>query len=274
MSKVQIFKKPLFGDLTAILDDEGNVWFIANEVGEKIGLVSTRSSVRNHVDEQDKKLLKDIVLDFSTCCEATASLNQSLRVINEAGFYDLVMRTDLRKARPFQKWVTHEVLPSIRKSGSYQMDPRPLTKTELLAAQGQFLVEQGQVLVDMERTQTDQGQRLERLENTIKQVTEGTPEGWGLVSRLATHFGMSKQKGKDLCAGYDLQTKKVSVGDYRSLSDMVEIDSFKFALGQELKSSELSENKQWFTGGRLGRFQAKGRLLDKYLKFKSECHDG
>ena len=270
MSKVKIFKKPIFGDLTVILDEVGEVWFVANEVGEKIGLVSTRSSVRNHVDEQDKKLLKDVNIDLSACCDSTLTLNQSLKVISESGFYDLVMRTDASKARPFQKWVTHDVLPSIRKSGSYQVEQRPMTQTELLAAQGQFLVDQSQVLVNMERTQTDQGQRLEKLESTIKQVTEGTPEGWGLVSRLATHFGMSKQKGKDLCAAYDLQTKKVSVGDYRSLSDMVEIDLFKVALGQELKDSELSDNKQWFTGGRLGRFQAKGRLLDKYLKFKKD----
>ncbi len=269
MSKVQIFNKPIFGDLTVITDDSENVWFIANEVGEKLALVNVRESLKKHVKEQHKKLLKSLIseLDPSRIVTDLDNLDKRLAIINESGLYRLIMRTDAAKAEFFQDWVTDEVLPSIRKNGSYQVEQRPMTPTELLAAQGQ-------VLVDMERTQTDQGQRLERLENTIKQVTEGTPEGWGLVSRLATHFGMSKQKGKDLCAGYDLQTKKVSVGDYRSLSDMVEIDSFKFALGQELKSSELSENKQWFTGGRLGRFQAKGRLLDKYLKFKSECHDG
>lgn len=270
MIKVQVFNKPIFGDLTVITDDLDNVWFIANEIGEKLSLVNIRDSLKRHVKEQHKKPLKAVLKELDpsqiTTDFATSNLDKRLTVINESGLYRLIMRTDAAKAEFFQDWVTDEVLPSIRKNGSYQMDQRPMTPTELLAAQGQ-------VLVDMERTQIDQGQRLEKLESTIKQVTEGTPEGWGLVSRLATHFGMSKQKGKDLCAAYDLQTKKVSVGDYRSLSDMVEIDLFKFALGQELKSSALSENKQWFTGGRLGRFQAKGRLLDKYLKFKGECQD-
>ncbi|HDM8198695.1 TPA: hypothetical protein P0E36_004879 [Vibrio harveyi] len=267
MSDIQVFNKPLFGDLTVIRDNEGDPWFVANEVGSMIGLVNVRESLKKHVKDQHKKPLKELIAELDPSRSMTDfdkfNLDKRSTILSESGMYRLIMRTDAAKAAFFQDWVTDEVLPTIRKTGSYQVTRRPMSKLEILA-------EQSKALVDIERNQINHDQRIKQLESQIRQVTEGAPEGWGLVTRLATHYGLSKQKGKDLCAAYELETKKISVGEYSQLTDMVEIELFKMALGTELKAATLSDNKKWFVGGRLGRFQAKGILLDKYLKFKGE----
>ena len=127
-------------NLTTILIDN-EPWFIAKEVASILGYDNTTQAINTHIDELDQKLLsyrdcKEIfknVIDAETVgidenlkelknssLKTPMSIsNRGMKLINEAGLYTLVIKSDKPEAKPFQRWVTSEVLPSIRKTGSY-----------------------------------------------------------------------------------------------------------------------------------------------------------
>lgn len=97
-----------FGDLKVIMLD-GEPWFIGKEVAEKLGYSNTQKSIRDHVDNEDK-LAERIVL---------SGQHRETILINESGLYSLILKSKLPLAKQFKRWVTSEVLPSIRKHGAY-----------------------------------------------------------------------------------------------------------------------------------------------------------
>lgn len=94
---------------TIVKNDE--VWFIAKDVAETLGYSNTQKAIRDHVDEDDK-LTERIVL---------SGQNREVIIINESGLYSLVLSSKLPSAKKFKRWVTSEVLPSIRKHGGYYL---------------------------------------------------------------------------------------------------------------------------------------------------------
>lgn len=108
------FHNEQFGDLTVVLRD-GEPWFIGNEVAEILGYKEKAKAVREKVDPIDKGVSK---MD-------TPGGKQNTVIINESGFYSMIMGSKLAGAKQFQRWVTSEVLPSIRKHGAY-MTPETL----------------------------------------------------------------------------------------------------------------------------------------------------
>ena len=130
-----------------ILNNETNAfepWFIAKEVATLLGYEKTKEAVNRHVDELDQKILsyneckelfgQNIISDetlenaddfggpINKPSENSIKINNNgMKFINESGLYTLIARSDKREARKFQRWVTSEVLPSIRKTGSYNV---------------------------------------------------------------------------------------------------------------------------------------------------------
>ena len=111
-----------FGQLRAVLDERGEPWFVGSDVANSLGYTNPRKALRDHVDEEDK------------------TRNESFRVngttpvlINESALYTLVLRSKQDDARKFRRWVTSEVLPSIRKQGGY-MIARPYESDEEIMA--------------------------------------------------------------------------------------------------------------------------------------------
>ena len=103
--------------IRVVTDDRGEPWFVAKDITEILGYSEASAGTR-HLDE-DQKGLSEI---------QTPGGVQRLGTINESGLYTLILRSDKPEAKPFRKWVTSEVLPSIRKTGSYdarQAAPRP-----------------------------------------------------------------------------------------------------------------------------------------------------
>lgn len=92
-----------------IVDQDGNPWFVAIDVGTALGLKDTRTSVHS-LDPDDRHSMP--VIDSMGRMQKTA-------VINESGLYQLIFQSRRKEAKEFKKWVTSEVLPSIRKNGSY-----------------------------------------------------------------------------------------------------------------------------------------------------------
>ena len=102
------FNSDQFGQLRAIQDESGEPWFVAKDVCDALGLGRQQDSTR-HLDQDER----------GECLVDTPSGKQTMVVINEPGFYKLIMKSRKPEAKAFQRWVTHEVLPSIRKKGGY-----------------------------------------------------------------------------------------------------------------------------------------------------------
>lgn len=108
MGKLQVFDNEKFGSIRTIIKDD-EVWFVGKDVAYVLGYSNTPKAIRDHVDEDDK-LTERIVLPGQ---------NREVIIINESGLYSLVLSSKLPSAKQFKRWVTSEVLPSIRKHGGY-----------------------------------------------------------------------------------------------------------------------------------------------------------
>lgn len=110
---VQLFINKDLGLEVRAVEINGEGWLVGKDVTEALGYVNTTDALTKHVDQEDKQLIQRSQF-------ATLEIpNRGLMVINESGFYSLILRSDMPNAKKFKRWVTSEVLPSIRKTGVY-----------------------------------------------------------------------------------------------------------------------------------------------------------
>lgn len=110
MNNLAIYENEEFGAVRTVVVD-GEPWFVGKDVAEALGYSNSRKALLDHVDDEDKGV---------TNCD-TLGGNQNLTIINESGVYALIFGSKLPNAKKFKHWVTSEVLPSIRKTGSYNL---------------------------------------------------------------------------------------------------------------------------------------------------------
>ena len=120
MNDLQIFENEEFGEIRAI-EIDGEPWFVGKDLAEKLEYQNGSRDITRHTDEEDRQIVP---------------LNDGIQkrdsiVVNESGLYSLILSSKMPKAKQFKHWVTSEVLPSIRKTGSYNM---PQTYAEALRA--------------------------------------------------------------------------------------------------------------------------------------------
>lgn len=113
MTGLQVFQNAEFGSIRTVMID-GEPWFVGLDVAKRLGYSNSRDAISKHVDTEDKGVAK---------CD-TLGGHQNLSVINESGVYSLCFASKLPGAKKFKRWVTSEVLPSIRKTGSYEIPYR------------------------------------------------------------------------------------------------------------------------------------------------------
>ena len=118
MNTQMIIKEFQTKQITMIKDDDMNVWFKGRDVATILGYVNTEKAVRTHVGVEDKQKLSDFT---ARPFWSPHNIQQHTIFINESGLYSLILRSKLEAAKQFKRWVTSEVLPSIRKTGSYRM---------------------------------------------------------------------------------------------------------------------------------------------------------
>lgn len=92
------------------LEVDGEPYFIGKDVADILGYANGRDALSKHVDSEDK-LTSQI---------ATSGQNRNVTIINESGLYSLIFSSKLENAKRFKRWVTSEVLPTLRKTGTYQ----------------------------------------------------------------------------------------------------------------------------------------------------------
>ena len=109
MTDLQIFKNPDFGEIRTI-EREGEPWFVGKDVAAALGYSNTRDALDRHVDIDDKNTVVNPDGNRG---------NPNMTIINESGLYSLVLSSKLPTAKKFKRWITSEVIPSIRKHGGY-----------------------------------------------------------------------------------------------------------------------------------------------------------
>lgn len=119
MNELQIFKNTEFGEVR-VIEQNGEPWFVGKDIADILGYSNTRDALAKHVDSEDKGVAK---------CD-TLGGRQEVTIINESGLYSLVLSSKLPEAKKFKRWVTSEVLPAIRKHGTY-MTPETLEEAIL-----------------------------------------------------------------------------------------------------------------------------------------------
>lgn len=108
MNELMIFNNPEFGEIRTV-EVDGEPWLVGKDVARALGYKDATKAARERVDAEDRGVAK---MD-------TPSGQQEMTIINESGLYSLVLGSKLPSAKKFKRWVTSEVLPSIRKNGMY-----------------------------------------------------------------------------------------------------------------------------------------------------------
>lgn len=108
-NEIKIFENEQFGTVRTLIKD-GQPWFVGKDVAHILGYADLNKAIAMHVDDEDKKLNDKTSSSFG---------QRGATLINESGFYSLVLASRLPDAKKFKRWVTSEVLPSIRKYGMY-----------------------------------------------------------------------------------------------------------------------------------------------------------
>ena len=120
MNEIQIFSNEEFGDIRTV-EINGEPWLVGKDVATALGYKDTSDALKTHVDEEDK-----LTRQF-----ADSGQSRQMYIVNESGLYSLILGSRLPNAKKFKHWVTAEVLPSIRKTGGYNL---PQTYAEALRA--------------------------------------------------------------------------------------------------------------------------------------------
>lgn len=126
MDGIKTFTNKEFGAVRTIVKD-GEPWFVGKDVAEILGYKETAKAIRTHICAEDKGVS---VLD-------TPGGQQKITLINESGLYSLILGSKLPKAKTFKRWVTSEVLPTIRKTGGYVANDEMFINTYLPNADAQ-----------------------------------------------------------------------------------------------------------------------------------------
>lgn len=132
-NNLKLFENPDFGDVRVLLDEKNNPWFVGNDIARCLGYENLGNAVKRFVDDEDSIILTSDCKSMGF--KINPLINQAVReikLINESGMYSLIMSSKMESAKKFKRWVTSEVLPSIRKTGSYSMPSNNMpSKNEL-----------------------------------------------------------------------------------------------------------------------------------------------
>ena len=159
LNQLEIFKNREFGEIRTVTMD-GAPWFVGKDVADILGYQNGSRDINRHVDEEDRH--KIMLFD--------GNQDKETIIINESGLYSLILSSKLATAKRFKHWVTSEVLPQIRRTGSYQ---KRLTPEEMMRIQLGMVDDHENRIEHLENTMTiDYGQQQELKKAVNKRVIE------------------------------------------------------------------------------------------------------
>lgn len=195
MNELQIFN---YNDREIrTVEKDGDLWWVLKDVCDVLEL-SNPTMIAGRLDEDEKDIFKtksDLALDIP---------NRGVSIINESGLYNVILRSDKPEAKKFKRWVTHEVLPSIRRTGGYNL-PKTLSEALYLAAD---LAEKAESL----KAENEQQKQIIGELKPKADYTDRILKNDGLVSitQIAKDYGMSGRRMNSLLHEINIQYKTPS----------------------------------------------------------------
>lgn len=180
MADIKVFDSPEFGQVRTVLVD-GQPWFVGKDVASALGYEKPTDAVRKRCDDEDRGISK----------METPSGAQDMTIINESGLYSLVLSSKLESAKRFKRWVTSEVLPSIRQTGGY-IKADGLTDEEIMAK----AVLIGQKTIERLK---QENAKLKPAADYAKRLL--LAEGCVTTTQIAKDYGWSAQKLNTILKG-------------------------------------------------------------------------
>lgn len=203
MSDIQIFSNNEFGDIRTVIID-GEPWFVAKDIAEKLGYAKTFSMTKQ-IDEEDKQ-----IFDCSSQEDANFSAKaRNVGIINESGLYSAIMGSQLKSAKAFKRWVTKEVLPSIREKGGYGQPQLPTEPMEMLKIHYAALEQ-----VDQKVSNVDK--KVDTLEQRFNKFEEELPVTGADIDHIQSAVrkkGIQSLGGKQSNAYKDISTRTFVYAD-------------------------------------------------------------
>lgn len=173
MNNLQVFENTEFGKIRA-LEINGEPWFVGKDVADVLGYSNSRDALSKHVDEEDKN---------TVAFHDGNKGNPNQTIINESGLYSLILSSKLPGAKKFKRWVTSEILPSIRKTGGYQIPQSPMDALKLMV-----------------QVAEENRQMIQAVDNDLQQFKQDMPI-LGIEESKITNA--VKRKGLDCLGGKD-----------------------------------------------------------------------
>lgn len=217
MNDMTIFNNPEFGDVRTIMID-GEPWFVGKDVCSFLGYARPEKAVNDRVDEEDRIYVDEkLILNLGLSFDYKNLGQRGGWIVNESGLYSLIFGSKLESAKKFKKWVTSEVLPQLRKTGSYGMHKLPQTPMELLELHYEAIKQ-----VDSKVN------TLEERFNDFEQSLPLLPEDADDVSKEVKKRVVEVLGGKDSNAYHDKSlSQKVFMDAYRNLKSNFDVSSYK-----------------------------------------------
>ena len=197
MSELQVFNNAEFGSVRSLMVSDAP-YFVGKDVTDILGYTNSRKAIGDHVDEEDKGVTK---------CDTLGGA-QDMVIINESGLYSLILSSKLPSAKRFKRWVTSEILPTIRKHGVFAMDDIVNNTDALIEALKAFKAEHLQRLALEEENAVQKQQLVEmKPKASYYDVVLNSPD---LVSitEIAKDYGWSAQKMNEYLHTHDIQFKQ------------------------------------------------------------------
>ena len=182
MNELQIFKNEEFGEIRTI-EVNNQPWFVGKDVAEILGYERADNAIRSHVDDEDK-LMHQI---------SASGQNRNMFIINESGLYSLILSSKLPTAKKFKRWVTSEVLPTIRKTGGYINGSESMSDDEVMARA--LLVAQKTIKANKERISQLEADNDRMKPKALFADAVANSDGTILIGELAK---LIKQNGYDI----------------------------------------------------------------------------
>lgn len=197
VNELQIFNSEEFGDIRT-MNIDGQPWFVGFDVADALGYKNQSDAIMKHVAEEDRQVIQKS--QITTLADVP---NRGFTFINESGLYALIFGSKLESAQRFKRWVTSEVLPSIRRTGSYQ---KPLTPEQMMRIQLEMI--------------DDVSGRVTKLENTMN-IDYGQQR---VLEKEVARVVIESLGGKDSNA-YREVSKKVFSECNRDVKDYFHVNS-------------------------------------------------
>ncbi len=195
MSDIKIFENEKFGEVR-ISEKDGVIWFVGKDIADALEYKRPTKAINDHVDDEDKDEVP---------IQDSIGRMQNTPVINESGMYSLVLSSKMEKAKEFKRWVTSDVLPSIRKHGAYATEET----IDRMINNPDFGIE----LLSQLKQEREEKQKLIGKINQLKPKADYTSkildnQSLMTITQIAKDYGMSGRSMNELLHDLGVQYKQ------------------------------------------------------------------